>query len=97
MNRRRAIAAFAALVVGIGAAISVPFARRTRSKRLHKEHYKGPPDHSPVDTDVVERVALFSGALFGHPLRDQELRDLSQSVEFMAQADSGWQIGRAHV
>jgi hypothetical protein len=90
MNRRRATAAIAALIAGIAAAISVPFARRERSRRLHQEHHKGPPDHSPVDAAVVERVALFSGALCGHRLRDQALHDLSQSVEFMAQADSGW-------
>jgi hypothetical protein len=90
MNRRRALAALAAIVAGIGAVIAFPFARRERARRLYRSHQRLGADPTPVDSSVVERVAVFSGALFGHSLQGQELRDAAAHVEFMAKADGGW-------
>ncbi|MGH7710173.1 MAG: hypothetical protein ACREOG_02755 [Gemmatimonadaceae bacterium] len=90
MNRRRALASLAAIVAAIGAAFSVPFARRARRRRLNRAHQRAGPDSTPVDSSVVELIALFSGALFGHTLKGQELRDMRANVELVAQTDGGW-------
>ncbi len=90
VNRRRAISLIAGLVALAGAALGFPIARRTRSRRLHLTHHRGPPDPSPLDRTVADNTAFLAGALFGDSLHGQALSDLRNNVEFIAQVDSGW-------
>lgn len=88
MSRRRAIASIALAVAATAGLL--PLARRWLARRRTVRHNVAPPDPSPLDPALLERMATFTGALFGHRLDARDTRDVADGIALLAQRDGGW-------
>jgi hypothetical protein len=80
----------ALIAVAAGGVVSYPMLRRHQRDLLETKHVKGKPDSSPYDSHILQTVALFTGALFGHRLRQNNLSELIDRLDFAVNEDDGW-------
>lgn len=95
MSRRRALASLAFAVVATAGIF--PRARRWFAGRRAVRHNVAPPDPSPLEPALLERMATFIGALFGHRLDTRDTRDVADGIALLAQRDGGWRSELADV
>lgn len=88
ISRRRAVAVLAAGAAAIAG--FVPLARRLTSGLRETRHRSAPPDPTPVDPSLLQRVATLTGALFGHRLDERDTRDLVSDLTLLVRRDGGW-------
>lgn len=87
-TRRRALVVLATGAAALAAAF--PLARRLTAGLRTGEHRVLPPDPAPVDPTLLQRMATFAGALFGHRLNERDTRDLASDLALLVQRDGGW-------
>lgn len=90
INRRRAIGAIATLTALAVAA--VPLTRHWFAKLRTTGHRSAPLDPSPIDPSILERMAIFTGALHGHRLDARDTREIAEALALLVQRDGGWRV-----
>jgi hypothetical protein len=80
----------ALVAVAASGVMSYPMLRRHQRDLLKANHVKGKPDSSPYDSTTLATVALFTGALFGHRLAQNNLSELVDRLDFAVNEDNSW-------
>ena len=87
IRRRQFLIGSTATVALISAAsyFAIPPLRNWKKVRLGRIPDTGIPNDSPLESTVLETVVVFVGAMFGHPLSEEDHRELSSRLNFAAE------------
>lgn len=66
------------------------FLRSARKELIKPGHVQGTLDTAPVDTDMLNTVIAFIGALIGRKLLPEDTDELRERLVYAATQDSGW-------